>query len=123
MANPEEGEADLVVGDRTLVLRFPVRSINEAEKVLGTVWYDLAPSLADPIRVPLDVWATLLWAGCRSRQPAFTLDDAWEVMEKLRRTAKVQEALLEALQLAFPQTEGPATENPPPASSKAGAGS
>lgn len=103
MANPLRGEVDLVVGEKTYVIRLSINAMVEAETVMGMGIGDVIAELQD--RPKLGTLRALLWAGLREHQPKITLEAAGEIIAEIG-FQKVAEIVGNALSLAFPDEGG-----------------
>lgn len=120
MANPHRGEVDLVVGERTYVLRMSINEIAQLETLLDKGVNEISAILSDGDNPKLWVWRAAFWAALQGHHKGTTLEDAGEIMAEAGFPA-VMGAVGEALQAAFPSNEGGRKPNPRKAS-RAGTG-
>lgn len=100
MANPIKGEVDLVVGEKTYVLRLSANALCEAETVLGQGIAEIASSLGDRAMVRMATVRALLWAALVERQRKMTVFDAGDIISEVG-IGLALEKVGEALKLAF----------------------
>lgn len=115
MANRERGEVDLTVGSETYTLRLSTNALAEVEDLLDQ---DFGEILQRMEAGRVGAQRAMLFAALREKHPTVTLLDAGQMLDTDRRA--VNEALGNALTLAFAENKGGAKENPPTASSEAG---
>ena len=120
MANPHRGEVDLVVGERTYVLRMSINEIAQLESLLDKGVQEISAILGNDQDVRIGAWRAALWAALQANHKGLTLEDAGEIMGEAGMP-EVMAKVGEALQLAFPANEGGRKPNPQKAS-RAGTG-
>lgn len=114
MANPLKGEVELLVGDKSLILRFSVDAICSLEERLGKGFPAIAGDLQDPAKVTITLVRHLLHAGLSEFQPDITLKEAGELIVPAGGMVKVLEQVSKAITAAFPQqAEASGTRRPP----------
>jgi hypothetical protein len=120
MANPHRGEVDLIVGDRTYVLRMSINEIAQLESLLDKGVQEISAILGNDQDVRIGAWRAALWASLQANHKGLTLEDAGDIMGEAGMP-EVMAKVGEALQLAFPSNEGGQKPNPRKAS-RAGTG-
>lgn len=118
MANPHRGETALQVGEATYVLRCGNNALAELEEALNLPIQQLWRRWNDR-HVGVRELRAMLWAFAREAHPQLTLQDAGNLMDQVDR-AELTQALLQAVQRAFPSSAGGRGDHPPTA---AGTGS
>lgn len=118
MANAERGEAQLVAGDKTYVLRLTFNGICELEQVLDMSSAEIDALVRSPTKVRSLQWRALLWGCLRDRHPDVDLEGAGRLFDEAGTEAAVK-AIYDALRLSQPEKKAGA-ENPRKASPEAG---
>lgn len=114
MANPEKGEVDLVVGDKTYVLRIRTNTVCEIEAKSGKAWGDL---WQDVKQTNIQSMRTLLFALLQPyhKKEFPTMDAVGDLIDQMHGTVDVFDVLLRILTVNKPPAkdakEGDA--NPP----------
>lgn len=120
MANPHRGEVDLVVGAQTYVLRMSINEIAQLESLLDKGVNEISAILGNDQDVRIGAWRAALWAALQANHKGLTLEAAGDIMGEAGMP-QVMARVGEALQLAFPASEGGKKPNPQKAS-RAGTG-
>ena len=115
MANAERGEVDLEIGGETYTLRLPSNAIAEVEDLLDQDFPEILQRMQSG---RVGAQRAMLYAALREKHPKVTLLDAGQMLDGNRHA--INEALGNALTLAFPSPGKDAAANPQTASSEAG---
>lgn len=102
MVNPVKGEVPLVLGDgQEFVLVMDWEALIEAESAYGKPMQQL---MSDATNGFVGASRSLLYGAMRAKHPRATQQDATRIL--FQEGEIVREALTEAINLAFPSTEG-----------------
>lgn len=115
MSNEHRGEAELVLGDRTFLLRLTTNAMVQVEEKAGRSFVAMVEELSDPMRARLGTVRTALWGALLEHHPDITLEMVGDMMDG-PDMPKCGQALGRCLDLAFPhaktnapkKTKGPA---------------
>ena len=103
MANPHRGEVEIKAGEKAYTLVFTINAICDVEEETGA---DLLADLTRLSKVRL-----MLYAGLRTRHPEISRADAGAIIETIGVDV-VQQAIVKALEIAFPKKPGKVAGNP-----------
>lgn len=104
MANTHKGEVALPVNGRTYTLRCGNNALAELEDAIGLPIHQLWQRWSDGAVGVREIRA-MLWAFAKEREKRFTLEDAGNLLDEAG-TESVTAALLKAVKLAFPSSNG-----------------
>ena len=115
MANPERGEVELVVGDKTYTLRMAVNAVAEVENLMfgddpNKGINDLVAMIRNPKGFRVGTWRTLLWGALREFHKV-SLEEAGEIMGAAG-VDLIVEKVGAAMAASFPEGEKASGENP-----------
>lgn len=96
MANPYNGEVSLADGDKTWTLCLTINSICDVEEETGQ---DLMGSLRK-----LSTLRLMLYAALKAKHPGITRVEAGDIIVSAG-AARVTDAVMKAIALAFPKAE------------------
>lgn len=119
MANPHLGEVPLTVDGEVYKISFSLNAMCELEDAFGqpllAVIADLQEAQADPRKLRVSVLRTLVWGALQDHHPDIDEKAAGRLAGRAG-LPNVMAAILEAIQLAFPQSKpGAKPKNPPKA--------
>jgi hypothetical protein len=100
MANPLRGEVDLVVGEKTYLLRLSINGVVEAETLLDKSVNEIIQSIDR-----MGTLRALLWAALREHHPSLSLFDAGDIIG-IAGAENVGFKVGEAIKAAFPEAKG-----------------
>lgn len=112
MANPELGETDLTLNDKTYTICLTAHEIVKIEQLYDVGVSDISTWFA-PRNMRLWRAQALLWASMQRHHPEVTIDQALDLLTKPSSNLQVaMPKLLEAVNMSFPPPPAGDEENP-----------
>ncbi len=113
MGNKEVGELVFEAGGKSYTLRFGAWAIAELEAALDRSMMSIAREVENPEELRAHTMIAAIWAGLQQHHPDIDRRQAAMIMDKIG-FAESGDLLGKAFELAFPDQEGDASgENPP----------
>lgn len=119
MANKQRGELQIVVGEKTYVMRLTTNCACQMESASGRPFDQV---IAGSLRGSLSDLRLFLWASLLSRQPEMTLEQVGDVIDEIGPKALKQQ-LDDLVALNSAEMSKAGSENPPEAQGGTGGNS